>query len=91
MSSVEQQISVPLPPQQFYVPGTSQSVPMQGFPQYLAMPTPAPTTSIPLQFGALCLPHSSTQWSSSVNFTPGASSSAGISRAYALPSADGRE
>jgi hypothetical protein len=33
MSSVEQQFSVPLPPQQFYVPGTSQFVPMQGFPQ----------------------------------------------------------
>jgi hypothetical protein len=35
MSSAEQQFSVPLPPQQFYVPGTSQFVPMQGFPQFL--------------------------------------------------------
>jgi hypothetical protein len=43
------------------------------------------------QFGALRLPHSTTQWGSSVNFTPGASSSAGISRAYVLPSVDGRE
>jgi predicted aspartyl protease len=32
-----------------------------------------------------------TPWSSSVNFTPGASSSAGVSGAYMLPSADGRE
>jgi hypothetical protein len=44
MSSAEQQYSVPLPPQQFYVPGISQFVPMQGFPQYLAMPTPTLTT-----------------------------------------------
>jgi hypothetical protein len=36
MSSAEQQFSVPLPPQQLYVPGSSQIVPMQGFPQYLA-------------------------------------------------------
>ena len=57
----------------------------------MATPTPAPTTSIPLQFGAPLLPHSSTQWTSSINFTPGASASAGISRAYALPSTDGRE
>jgi hypothetical protein len=42
MSSAEQQFSVPLPPQQFYVPGTSQFVPMQGFPQYLATPTVTP-------------------------------------------------
>jgi hypothetical protein len=31
MSSAEQQFSVPLPLQQFYVPGTSQFVPMQRF------------------------------------------------------------
>jgi hypothetical protein len=91
MSSAEQQYSVPPPPQQFYVPGTPQFVPMQGFPQYLAVPTPAPTTPIPPQFGAPRLPHPTTQWGSSVNFTPGASSSAGISGAYVLPSADGRE
>jgi hypothetical protein len=46
MSGAEQQFSVPLPLQQFYVPGTSQFVPMQGFPQYLATPTSAPTTPI---------------------------------------------
>jgi hypothetical protein len=34
MSSAEQQFSVPLPPQQLFVPGTSQFVPIQGFPQY---------------------------------------------------------
>jgi hypothetical protein len=44
MSSAEQQFSIPLPPQQFYVPRTSQFVLMQGFPQYLAAPTPASTT-----------------------------------------------
>jgi hypothetical protein len=44
MSSAEQQFLVPLPPQQFYVPRTSQFMPMHGFPQYLATPTPAPTT-----------------------------------------------
>jgi hypothetical protein len=43
------------------------------------------------QFGAPRLPHPATQWGSSVNFTPGASSSAGISRAYVLPAADARE
>jgi hypothetical protein len=91
MSSAEQQFAVPLPPQQFYVPGTSQFVAMQGFPQYLVAPTPAPTTPMPSQFGAPCLPHPTAQWGSSVNFTPGASSSAGISGAYVLPSADGRE
>jgi hypothetical protein len=91
MSSAEQQFLVPLPPQQFYVPRTSQFVSMQGFPQYLAAPTPAPTTSIPSQFGAPRLPHPTTQWGSSVNFTLGASSSAGISGAYVLPSVDGRE
>jgi hypothetical protein len=32
ISSAEQQFAVPLPPQQFYVPGTSQFVAMQGFP-----------------------------------------------------------
>jgi hypothetical protein len=32
MSSAEQQYSVPLPLRQFYVPGTSQFVSMQGFP-----------------------------------------------------------
>jgi hypothetical protein len=73
------------------VPGTSQFVPMQGFPQYLAAPTPAPTTPVPSQFGAPRLPHPATPWGSSVNLTPGASSSAGISGAYVLPSADGRE
>jgi hypothetical protein len=73
------------------VPGTPQFVPMQGFPQFLAAPTPAPTTPITSQFGAPRLPHPTTQWGSSVNFTPGASSSAGISGAYVLPSADGRE
>jgi hypothetical protein len=64
---------------------------MQGFPQYLAAPTPALTTPMPSQFGAPRLPHPMTQWGSSVNFTAGASSSAVISRAYVLPSADGRE
>jgi hypothetical protein len=91
MSSAEQQFAVPLPPQQFYVPGTSQFVAMQGFPQYLVAPTPAPTTPVSSQFGAPRLPHPTAQWGSSVNFTPGASSSAGISGAYVLPSADGRE
>jgi hypothetical protein len=91
MSSAEQQFSVPLPPQQFYVPGASQFVPMQGFPQYLAAPTPAPTTPMSSQFGAPHLPHSTAQWGSSVNFTLGASCSAGISGAYVLPSVDGRE
>jgi hypothetical protein len=90
MSSVEQQFLVPLPPQQFYVPEISQFVPMQGFPQYLAAPTPAPTTPMPSQFGAPRLPHPA-QWGSSINFTPGASSSAGISGAYVLSAADGRE
>jgi hypothetical protein len=47
MSSTEQQFSVPVPPQQFYVPRTSQFVSMQSFPQYLAAPTPAPTTPMP--------------------------------------------
>jgi hypothetical protein len=64
---------------------------MQGFPQYLAAPTPAPTTPMPSQFGAPRLPHPTAQWGSSINFTPGASSFAGISGAYVLPSADGRE
>jgi hypothetical protein len=32
MSSAEQQFSVPPPQQQFDVPGTSQFVPVQGFP-----------------------------------------------------------
>jgi hypothetical protein len=91
MSSAEQQFSVPLPPQQFYVPRTSQFVPMQGFPQYLAAPTPAPTTPMSSQFGAPRLPHPAAPWGSSVNFTLGASSSAGISGAYVLPAADGRE
>jgi hypothetical protein len=79
------------PQQQFYMPGTPQFLPMPGFPQYLAAPTPAPTTPVPSQFGAPRLPHPSTLWGSSVNFTPGASSSAGVSGAYVLPSADGRE
>jgi hypothetical protein len=91
MSSVEQQFSVPPPPQQFYVPGTSQFVPVHGFPQYLAAPTTAPTTPMSSQFGAPRLPHPEAQWGSSVNFTPGASSSASISEAYVLPDADGRE
>jgi hypothetical protein len=79
------------PLQQFYVPGTPQFVLMQGFPQYLAALTPAPATPTPSQFGAPCLPHPTTQWGSSVNFTLGASSSAGIPGAYVLPSTDGRE
>jgi hypothetical protein len=100
MSSAEQQFSVPPPPQQFlvppppqqfYVPGTSQFMPVQGFPQYLAAPNPAPTTPMSSQLGAPRLPHPAAQWGSSVNFTSGASSSAGISRAYVLPAADGRE
>jgi hypothetical protein len=66
-------------------------VPMQGFPQYLAAPTPAPSTPMSSQFGAPCLPHPAAQWGSSVNFTLRASSSAGISGAYVLPAADGRE
>jgi hypothetical protein len=91
MSSAKQQFSVPLPLQQLYVPGTSQFVSMQGFPQYLAAPTPAPSTPMSSQFGAPRLPHLAAQWGSSVNFTPGASSSAGISTAYVLPAADGIE
>jgi hypothetical protein len=91
MSSAEQQFSVPLPPQQFFVPRTSQFVPMQGFPQYQATPTPTPSTPMPSQFGAPRLPHTAAQWGSSVNLTLGASSSAGISGAYVLPAADGRE
>jgi hypothetical protein len=43
------------------------------------------------QLGAPCLPHPTAQWGSFVNFTLGASSSAGISGAYVLPSVDGRE
>jgi hypothetical protein len=46
---------------------------------------------MPSQFGAPRVPHPAAQWGSSVNFTLGASSSAGISGAYVLPSADGRE
>jgi hypothetical protein len=91
MSSAEQQFSVPLPLQQFYVPRTSQFVSMQGFPQYLAAPTLTPTTPMSSQFGAPHLPHQSAQWGSSVNFTLGASSSSGISGAYVLPAAYGRE
>jgi hypothetical protein len=91
MSSAEQQFLVPLPLQQFYVPRTSQFVLVQGFPQYLAAPTPTLTTPMPSQFGAPRLPHPVAQWGSSVNFTPGASSSAGVSGAYVLPAADGRE
>jgi hypothetical protein len=91
MSITEQSFSVPPPQQQFYMPGASQFVPMPGFPQYLAAPTPAPTAPVPSQFGAPRLPHPSTPWGSSVNFTPGASSSTGVSRAYVLPSTDGRE
>jgi hypothetical protein len=73
------------------MPGTSQFVPMPGFPQYLVAPTPALAAPVPSQFGAPRLPHPATPWGSSVNFTPGASSSTGVSRAYVLPSADGRE
>jgi hypothetical protein len=91
MSSVEQQFSVPLPSQQLFVPGTSQFVSMQGFPQYQVAPTPTPSTPMSSQFGAPRLPHPVAQWGSSVNFTPGASSSVGISGAYVLPAADGRE
>jgi hypothetical protein len=72
MSSVEQQFSIPLPPQQLYVPGTSQFMPMQGFPQYQATPTPAPSTPMLSQFGAPRLPLPVAQWGSSINFTPGA-------------------
>jgi hypothetical protein len=64
---------------------------MQGFPLFLVAPTPAPTTPVLSQFGAPHLPHPTTQWGSSVNFTPGASSSTSISRAYVLPSADSME
>jgi hypothetical protein len=66
-------------------------MPVQVFSQYLAAPTPAPTTPMPSQFGAPRLPHLVAQWGSSVNFTPGASSSTGISGAYVLPATDGRE
>jgi hypothetical protein len=62
MSSAEQQFSVPLPPQQLFVPGTSQFVPMQGFPQYQAVSTPTPSTPMLSQFGAPRLPHPSAQW-----------------------------
>jgi hypothetical protein len=91
MSSAEQQFSVPPPQQQFYMPGTLQFVPMLGFPQYLVAPTSAPTALVPSQLGAPRLPHPTTPWGSSVNFTPGASSSAGVYGAYVLPSVDGRE
>jgi hypothetical protein len=91
MSIVEQQFSVPPPLQQFYMLGTPQIVPMPSFPHYLAAPTPAPTAPVPSQFGAPRLPHPYTLWGSSVNFTPGASSSVGVSGAYVLPSVDGRE
>jgi hypothetical protein len=73
------------------MPGTPQFVSMQGFPQYLAAPTPAPTAPVPSQFGAPRLPHPATPWGSSINFTPGASSSMGVSGAYVLPSTDGRD
>jgi hypothetical protein len=73
------------------MPRTPQFVSMLGFPQYLATPTPAPTAPVPSQFGAPRLPHPATPWDSSVTFTPGASSSAGVSGAYVLPSVDGRE
>jgi hypothetical protein len=43
------------------------------------------------QFGTPRLPHPVARWGSSVNFTPGASSSTSIFGAYVLPSADGRE
>jgi hypothetical protein len=46
---------------------------------------------MPSQFGAPRLSHPAAQWGSSVNFTLGASSSAGIPRAYVLPTVDGRE
>ena len=57
MSSAEQQFSVPPPQQQFYMPGTTHFMPMQGFPKYLAAPTPTPTTPMSSQFGAPRLPH----------------------------------
>jgi hypothetical protein len=91
MSSAEQQFSVPSPQKQFYMPGTPKFVPMPGLPQYLVAPTPAPTPPVPSQFGAPRLPHPATAWGSSVNFTLGTSSSTGVSGAYVLPSADGRE
>ena len=64
---------------------------MQGFPQYQVVPTPAPSTPVLSQFGAPRQPPPVAQWGSSVNFTPGASSSTGISGAYVLPATDGRE
>jgi hypothetical protein len=90
MTTAEQQFSVRPPQQRFYMPGTPQFLPMLGFPQFLAAPTPAPTTPVPSQFGAPCLPHPVTPWGSSVNFTLGASSSPGVSGAYVLPSTDDR-
>lgn len=73
------------------MPGTLQFMPMQAFPQYLATPTPALTALVPSKFGAPRLPHPTTLWGSSVNFTLGASSSTGVSGAYVLPFTDGRE
>jgi hypothetical protein len=90
MTTAEQQFSVPPPQQRFYMPGTPQFFPMPGLSQFLAARTPALTTPVPSQFGAPCLPHPATPWGSSVNFTPGASSSASVSGAYVLPSMDGR-
>jgi hypothetical protein len=91
MTIAEQQSSVSPPQQQFYMLGTPQFLPMPGFPQFLAAPTPAPTAPIPSQFGAPHLPHPAIPWGSSINFTPGASSSTGVFGAYVLSSADGRD
>jgi hypothetical protein len=92
MATTEQQFSVPPPQLQFYMSGTPQYLSVPSFPQYLAAPTPAPTAPLPPQFGAPRLPQPATPWGSSyVNFTPGASSSAGVPGAYVLPSADGRD
>jgi hypothetical protein len=64
---------------------------MPGFSQFLAAPTTALTAPVPPQFGAPRLPHPTTPWGSSINYTPGASSSAGVFGAYVLPSVDGRD
>jgi hypothetical protein len=91
LATAEQQFSVPPPQQQFYMPRTPQFLPMSGFPKFLVAPTPALTAPIPSQFGAPRLPHPTTLWGSSTNFTLGASSSVGVSGAYVLLSANGRD
>ena len=45
-----------------YMPGTPQYLPMSGFPQYLAAPTPGPTDPLPPQFGVSRLPQPATPW-----------------------------